>query len=234
VAERALGIMNFGMGHHVLAQALYAQGFQFWEQQKYRQAGTYFQRATEHDPNHADAFLGLGLAYRKVAILTENPALLTDAEQALGKAIEIDRNHKKAKAALDRLDDIKRALEIRPKDGDGYVRRGLALMNADAYEDARTDLVQAIKLGPDRFDAYKALDDLLASRREWDTIIGYWTKFLKRHPGHAQAYFERGGAHYNKGDLVNALKDAKTACRLGLQDACRKYDQLKPPIKAIS
>ncbi|MGH8607130.1 MAG: hypothetical protein ACREX9_06845 [Gammaproteobacteria bacterium] len=52
---------------------------------------------------------------------------------------------------------------------------------------------------------------------------------LERVPDNADAWFERGGTNYQKGDLQAALADATRACDLGKSEACGWVEKLKDP-----
>jgi len=114
-----------------------------------------------------------------------------------------------------------KALRANSSAGDKYYERGREHARKGEDDQALDDFKRAIELDPNRFESYKALDDILSRRGQWDTIIAYWTRFIELQPSHAQAYCERGGAYYGKRDIANALRDAEKACRLGNQFCCQ-------------
>ena len=85
----------------------------------------------------------------------------------------------------------------------------------------------AIERDPTNFDAHVQVDRFLSVRGRLDEVIAMWTTFLERTPGHAIAYFERGGAYYHKRDLVAAKADAQRACDLGHAPACTQAARLR-------
>ena len=47
-----------------------------------------------------------------------------------------------------------------------------------------------------------------------------WDRFLTLDPDNADAYLERSGAYFYKGDQEAALRDAEKSCKLGSSEGC--------------
>lgn len=84
----------------------------------------------------------------------------------------------------------------------------------------------AVRDQPLDFDAVLALDRNLTPRREWAPILAAWDRFLAANPDHAQAHLERGGTNFQMGRLVEAERDARRACELGLAEGCQRAEQV--------
>ena len=54
-----------------------------------------------------------------------------------------------------------------------------------------------------------------------------WNRYISRQPPDAEAYFERGGTHFHKGDMAASRADAAKACELGKAQACTMVERLK-------
>jgi tetratricopeptide (TPR) repeat protein len=228
MAKQALQEMDFGMGHHVLAEIYHAKAAELLGgKDTALQSGEYFRLATEHDPALTDAYYGLALFHRKLAIAKGKPSILRDTERALRRALRIEPGHKGSRIVLDGLPEFRRALSMSPATAESYYLRGIAFMNGAAHDEALADFQQAIALDPTFIRAYEGIDNVLMQRKEWDTIIEYWSKLIAIQPKNARAYLERGGAAFNKGDMVDALRDAERACSLEYQEGCRVLEQLK-------
>jgi tetratricopeptide (TPR) repeat protein len=113
------------------------------------------------------------------------------------------------------------AQAVNPSAAAKYYERGLAHAQKGEDDQALEDLKRAIELDPNRFEPYKALDDLLSKKSDWKTIIDYWTQFLALQPNNAQAHVERGGTFTHTREYVRALEDYKKACSLGDQEGCQ-------------
>lgn len=81
-------------------------------------------------------------------------------------------------------------------------------------------LDRCIDAHPDHRDAYVLMDQILASGERYETIVGYWDRYLERNPDDASAIFERAGALLHMGQADRARMEAQRACDLGLQAAC--------------
>ena len=88
---------------------------------------------------------------------------------------------------------------------------------------ALADCRRAIEEDPQRFDAYRMIDSLLARDRRWGEIIDYWSRYLALEPDNADAYLERAGTYRQKGAMELAIADLKQSCDLGNKKACELY-----------
>lgn len=122
-------------------------------------------------------------------------------------------------------------LRFCPENAEAYCWRGIAYDQTGKSETAEADLRKAISLSPRLFVAYKGLDALLFKKKRLDEIIELWTRFIALEPSNADAYLERGGTYFHKGDIPSALGDAKRACELGNGQACQRATQLKKKTK---
>jgi len=125
------------------------------------------------------------------------------------------------------LADLNTAALVDPSDAGTFYWRGVVYAKSNKPDLARQNIEEAIRLDPRDFASYRYLDQLLAPQKEWDTIIQYWTQFLKLKPTHAEAYLERSGTYYWKRDFTAAQTDAQRACLLGSEKGCQFYERLK-------
>jgi hypothetical protein len=107
------------------------------------------------------------------------------------------------------------------RSADSHYRRGVELARAGRDDEAVQEFERSIELDPTRFEAYKGLDDLLSRKRDWPTIIDYWTRYLQQAPNDGRAYDERSGTYSHLRDMASAVRDADKACSLGIVEACQ-------------
>lgn len=108
-----------------------------------------------------------------------------------------------------------------PSKAQRYYERGLAEARGGKDAAAISDFQQSIALDPNRFETYKALDDVLMKDRQWATDVQYWTQYIGLHPNDGRAYCERGAAYSWLHDTPHSLGDAEKACNLGDQTCCQ-------------
>jgi tetratricopeptide (TPR) repeat protein len=113
-----------------------------------------------------------------------------------------------------------------PKSGKEYYQRAASYFENNHYKKALEDIKKAIQYEPRNIDYYKLLDRILIRSKDWLQIIKYWDQFIYSVPDNAEAYEERAGAHFHKGDLDKALADAKKASELGSEDGEKLYQRL--------
>lgn len=139
------------------------------------------------------------------------------------KGYELTQNKKYTEA----LTDYNQAIKICSDNEEAYYYRGFVYIELRQLNKAFNDFNQAILINPDYFEAYRIIDWVLARERRWDEIIGYWDRYIKRNPQNGNAYLERGGAYYHKGDYRSSMEDAKKAWELGVPEGRQRYEQMK-------
>jgi hypothetical protein len=107
------------------------------------------------------------------------------------------------------------------RSADAHYHRGVKLAQAGRDDEALQEFDHSIELDPTRFEAYKAIDDLLSRKRDWPPIIDHWTRYLQQVPNDGRAYLERGGTYSQLRNMASAVRDEDKACSLGIAEACR-------------
>jgi tetratricopeptide (TPR) repeat protein len=124
--------------------------------------------------------------YNKVASVTKNPTLKSDAESAIKLAQQntaIDFYNKgnelqKANNFQEAIKNYDQALAIDPNDYKSYYQKGLALSKLDKDDDAIKALNQALAVR-DSFDlAYIALGGLLTAKKDYEGALKNYEKAL--------------------------------------------------------
>lgn len=102
--HKALEIMDFGMGHHILGKAYYNKGSQLlWKEKQADKSKEYFEQAIYHDSENYNSYYGLGVSLYITGNNSKNPSELKGAKSALTKAIQLNPNFQEAKDMLNRL-----------------------------------------------------------------------------------------------------------------------------------
>lgn len=141
---------------------------------------------------------------------------------------------------LDRAYDFHRALKwpeaiaaydalLRERGDDAEILywRGMAHWKSAHFDEAYRDFRRVIDLDPANLDAHRNADRLLSRQKKWGEILTMWNWYISRQPPNAEAYFERGGTFFHKGDMASARADAAKACELGKVQGCRMVERLK-------
>ncbi len=109
--RKALELMDFGMGHRVLAKAYYGKGFDFLLNNNQTDVSIdYFKLAIEHYPDYADAYFGLGMAFGLKGTQDRNASLIEKAEYELISAIRFNPDHEQAREQLMKIELFRREM----------------------------------------------------------------------------------------------------------------------------
>ena len=147
----------------------------------------------------------------------------TRAEPRRDQAFNLHRAQKWAEA-IAVYDELLRKSD---RDAELSYWRGMAHWQLNHADQALQDFRRVIELEPTNFDAHRSADRILSRQRRWDEVLEMWDGYIGREPTNAEAYFERGGTNFHKGNLAAAQADAAKACELGKSEACSLAERLK-------
>ncbi len=178
-----------------VAQSYYSQGLGILSRDEYAKAVGYFEKATEIDPNYAEAWYQAGFCY----------GMLGRHEDALRAS--------------------RQAAKLRPDWAETYVNIGASSFALGQYKDAADAYKQATKLNPDNADAQYALGLSLNKLNRNDEEILAYKRAVNLKPDFANAYELLGAAYFKQKRFTDALAafeqlktykpDAKTYNYLG-------------------
>ncbi len=118
-------------------------------------------------------------------------------------------------------EELSKAIEINPKNPEAYFWRARTFIKIGKYDEAIMDLKTVIDLNPRNSRAYDNLAWLYMRRNKDDESLSYLDRSIELRPDNGWAHYMRSRIFFKKGDLQKALENAKTACKLNFEDACR-------------
>ena len=181
-AEKALAIMEFGVGRRVLARAYYEKGMDLLQiKGRALEAEACFNTTLEKYPNYARAYHGLGLAQLALSLNGNDAARLDLAEKDLLLAIRSDPDFEEARQDLARVEEVRRQAA-----GQNYPEGGEKVIVA-----ALMSLAEAQKAYIAEHGEYAPHPELLSDLGQADRAItlaispdvpygGYYFKGLKK------------------------------------------------------
>ncbi len=167
------------------------QGKELYKKDEDDQAKEAFLKATRLDPELAEAYFRLGLAYDALADKHE-------AEDAYKKAIEkykkfINTNPKDAEAHYnigqayaglhlygEAVREYRQATHLKPDDGDIYFDLGSALTRLAQYDEAAGAFQKCLDIDPENYRAQDALDEAREGVKRIKTARKYSEDQLKK------------------------------------------------------
>jgi len=201
------------------AIALYAEESNYY----YRRAYIYIQQ-DKLELAKSDILKAKALKYNKEKIKKRSNRI---AALFASKGYKLKKNGKVKQA----IKAYNHSLKLNPVDAYNYSRRARALIDNNKLKAAEKDIKKAIKLDPSEYGFYQLLDWILAKRKDWNQIVSYWDKYIQLHSDNSNAYVERGGAKYRKGDIVGAVEDAKIAADMGNLQGKEAYQKFRHLVK---
>jgi tetratricopeptide (TPR) repeat protein len=146
------------------ARTLIARGKELYRSDQDSEAAEAFNQALKLDPDLAEAYFRLGLAY-----------------EALNKQEEADAEYKKAIASF------KKYFETNPDDAEAHYMLGQTYAGLRQYSEAVREYRQAVKLKKDDADIYYDLGEALAKLAQYDEAVTAFTKSLEIDPDNYRA-----------------------------------------------
>jgi hypothetical protein len=138
------------------------------------------------------------------------------AHKNLGEAYQKIGMYNKSITHLDR------AVALNPKDPLSYYDRGLVYGKSGQHHKAVEDFNRAITLNPRKPAYYNNLGVAYGNLGDYPRAMEHFNTAIALDVGFAEAYFHRGVAHKMSGSEENALRDLKSAARMG-HVAARDY-----------
>ncbi len=118
------------------------------------------------------------------------------------------------------------AIQDDPNNSSAYYWRGRAYNKLNLSEKAVADFKRTVELTPTHTEAYNWLGWLSEKDNKYDACVGYLTKAIELKADNSWSYYHRGRCNYQQGNKKEAARDAKEACNLGYQPACKVLKQL--------
>jgi serine/threonine-protein kinase len=203
-------------------------------------AAKLFQEAIDADPDYAQAYVGLALAYSWLwysHYWVEEEALPL-ARAAVERALYLDDTLAEAHSAngwlltIDRLYEAAeqehlRALELSPGSALAHNRYGITLLTTGRYEEAVRETRRAVELDPLSVVYRQQMIGNLAWAGDLDAVFVEADKLLELEPDNDVAYYWLGWAHFDRGEQEDAIAAGERAVELAPDDG------VHPPMLAF-
>jgi TolB-like protein/DNA-binding winged helix-turn-helix (wHTH) protein len=218
-AARAIAArLNSGAAPHAAARYIkpeahdaYLRGHYAWVVQRNEDAGRYYQRAVDIQPDYALGWTGLADYYAMIALSGEVDPLqaLPQAEAAARKAIELDDSLPRAHATLggmvflnrsdgvQALKELTRATELDSQDGENFHLHAKILCALGRYDEAIAVQKRSTAINP--FEHPGAMAEIYRCTRQFDAAISDGEMRLKDFPAAVDILGELADGYHWKG-----------------------------------
>ena len=188
------------------------------------QAAAFFEEALRLDPNYADAWAGLGSAYKRLPIVTGGSSeAFAKARDAAKRALELQPEHAEATSVLGTVAFwyewdypraealLRRALELQPSSADSQVFLAHLLSNIGRFDEALDEIRRAQALDPG-WPVPRSLEgQFLFMARRYDAALKRLDETLQVHPDFWNAHLFRVWALIALGRYNESLEAADHA-----------------------
>jgi TolB-like protein len=193
------------------AHDAYLRGHYFWVVGRNEDAGRYYQRAVDIQPDYALGWTGLADYYAMGALSCEVDPLqaLPQAEAAAGKAVKLDDSLPRAHATfggmiffnrgdgVQALNELTRATELDSQDGENFHLRARVLCALGRYDEAIAVQKQSTAINP--FEHPGAMAEIYICTRQFDAAISDGEMRLKDFPVAADILEQLAAGYHWKG-----------------------------------
>lgn len=150
-----------------------SEGNKFLDSNKTEFAIEAFKQATTLDPNLAEAYFQLGVAYALVEMSAKEARKEdVNANDGSTKAVKTESQ----KAFESAIDAYKKMIAANPNDGAAHFNLGRAYAKLDKDSDAEREIREAMKLNPDENEYRVELGDVLMKLAKYSEAIAVYTK----------------------------------------------------------
>ena len=136
-----------------------------------------------------------------------------------GSAYDSLGNYKQA------IEDLNRAIEIKPRLAEAYNNRGIAYNGLGNYKQAIEDLNRAIEIKPGYAIAYNNRGNAYKSLGNYKQAIENFDRVIEINPGLAEAYNNRGNSYDSLGNYKQAIEDLNKAIEINPRLAIAYYNR---------
>jgi tetratricopeptide (TPR) repeat protein len=200
------------------AERFYMQGLGFLSRDDCEKALPYFKKATDADPDYADAWAQSGYCS---GILGRHAEALKASRQAIRLKPDSPESYLNLGSSLANLgqfkesvDAYKQALRLDPNNADTLFVLGISYGKLGRAEDEVQSYKQAIRLKPDFTEAYEKLAQGYFRLNRFGEAVAAYKQVALLKPGDAVAYDNLGVAYLKLKQYAEAAEYFKQAIRL--------------------
>jgi len=176
------------------AQIFYQKGLKELWQENYASALTYFQKATEVNPQDSNSWFKVGYCYGQLGYYQDS------------------------------INTCKMAINLKPDNADAYLFLGFAYSKIGRWQESIESLKKSIKFNPDIDVAYFMLAIAYGELGQYQDVIESYNQFIKINPNSAEAYYKLGINYRKLGSYQEAIDAYKEAIRIKPDFADAQYN----------
>jgi tetratricopeptide (TPR) repeat protein len=239
--------LSVSSGWAIDAAALFTQGQQFENEQRWSEAFSTYSEILKYEPNNA-------LAHYRLGTISEKLGAIDSAVRSYQEALRLDPNLGEARKALEgyyvnqgvmlrrnnQLDDAVRmfqqAITLNPSSANAHFELGQVFEQRGQTHEAIAEYQEAIKVDPDKSAAHARMAALYAGERQYENAAREYQDVLRLNPQDPAAFYGLGVAQNELGQKDQAIASLQQAVRFyliaGQRDKARPAYDLQKKLMA--
>ena len=230
------GVLASAPAHDPEAEQLYLKGRYYWNKRTpddLNKALDYFMQAVVHDPNYAQAYVGLADCYNLMREYTLMPSseAYPRALAAAKRAVELDDESSEAHASLAYVSffgmwdlatgerEFRRAIDLNPNNAAPHHWYANALMALHRLPEAQREIDRAQALDPASSSILADRGNILAVAGQSDEGLSLLKQMEARDPAFRSVHLYLGFAYARKRDYPNFLAELRADALLVHDDS---------------
>jgi tetratricopeptide (TPR) repeat protein len=213
------------------AGAWLKKGDALFDNEKYDEAISCYEKAIEIDPMNKWGWINKGAALAELSKFEEAISCYDkviemyprSAQAWIDKGFTLNETKKYDEAVL----AFNTAIEIKPNSSDAWNGKGFALANAEKYDESIQCYEQAIKSNPKNSVAWNNKGFVLMDQGKYAEAIQSFEKLIKLEPKSASAWSNNGAALYGLHKYEEAMKAFSRAIEIDPEEPIYWYYKSK-------
>jgi tetratricopeptide (TPR) repeat protein len=196
--DKTISQWAFSMGERKpwLAEELCKKGFKYSLEGEYNKALQFYEKATEKDPDNANAWFGLGYCYAGLdksaeAIKAYKQGIQNNPNDAPAYQSLANYYHKLGRHK-DAIETYKQVIGIDPDYGPAHFNLGILYAQLGMLDEGKDSLQEAIRINPSDASAYYYMGLTCGKLGQYEDALKAHQQVILIKPNHAPAHFYIG------------------------------------------
>jgi tetratricopeptide (TPR) repeat protein len=217
------------------AERFYQQGLGFLARDDYTRALPYFERASDADPDYAEAWYQMGFCY---GMLGRHAESLRSSKQAVRLRPEWPATYSNMGASYfalgqykEAVDSYRQAIRLEPYNADSHYALALAYNKLNQTQDEIQSLRRTVSLRPDHANAYERLALAYFRMKRYGEALSAFEQLKVLRPTDAKVYNYLGETYIEMNRAVDAVEALNQAINIDPDMGRARYNLGRAYIK---
>jgi tetratricopeptide (TPR) repeat protein len=204
---------------NIEAETWFNWGYDFFENKKYNQAITCYQKSIDIKPDFYEALNNIGSVYNDE--LSEYEKAISYFQKACESEPDVYQAWYNLGNAYTNIEDYnqaiisyQKAIEIKPDSHEIWFNLGNVYFGIPDYKQAINSYQKALEIKPDKLEAWYNLGIVYTTIKDYNQAITCYQKAIEIKPDYHEAWYNLGNAYTNIEDYNEAIVCCKKAIEI--------------------